>query len=412
MIPNHVAAAMSALDLELARAVPPGGNWRQVPEAFPSRRLRQIRQSAARGEGSRSSYYGRLRANEPAHTISTYFTRPGNGRHLHYDPAQDRTLSFREAARLQSFPDGFVFSGPRSAVARQIGNAVPPLLAFALARALGSPGHLVALFAGAGGLSRGFRWAGWRSLVAADVDAHALATYANNLCPRVVLGDVRDPRVRAAIVSQATIGHRRRPVVVVGGPPCQGFSTAGNRRSRADARNDLFRDYCALVEAIAPDAFLFENVPGLLDMDQGAVFTEIAAALGRVARELRVLRVCAEEHGVPQRRRRVILVGYRTLAPAPLPPGPCAPAEGGGAPVSVAAALDDLPPLQAGEDGSALPYRAAPRTAYQRLMRGELSAPEFVETLWRRASREPGDDGRNQRQREHERIGLRCCSSP
>ncbi|HOU91981.1 MAG TPA: hypothetical protein PLU22_13105, partial [Polyangiaceae bacterium] len=77
MIPNHVAAAMSALDLELARAVPPGGNWRQVPESFPSRRLRQIRESAARGEGSRSSYYGRLRASEPAHTISTYFTRPG-----------------------------------------------------------------------------------------------------------------------------------------------------------------------------------------------------------------------------------------------------------------------------------------------------------------------------------------------
>ncbi len=381
MIANHLAAAMSALDLELARAVPPGGNWRQVPESFPSRRLRQIRQSAARGEGSRSSYYGRLCASEPARTISTYFTRPGNGRHLHFDPAQDRTLSYREAARLQSFPDGFVFTGPRSSVARQIGNAVPPLLAFALARAFGRPGLLVDLFAGAGGLSLGFHWAGWRTLVASDLDAHALATYANNLCPRVVLGDVRDPGVRTAIVGEATRGPRRRPVVVVGGPPCQGFSTAGNRRSRADSRNGLFRDYCALVAAIAPDAFLFENVPGLLDMERGAVFTEVAAALGGVAKELRVLRVSAEAYGVPQRRRRVIVVGCRGLVPAPLPAGPCAPDEASSAPVTVADALDDLPPLAAGEDGTALAYRTAPRTAYQRLMRGELDAPAFVRGL-------------------------------
>ncbi len=381
MIPNHVAAAMSALDLELARAVPPGGNWRQLPESFPSRRVQQIRRSAARGEGSRSSYYGRLCAGEPAHTISTYFTRPGNGRHLHFDPAQDRTLSYREAARLQSFPDGFVFTGPRSAVARQIGNAVPPLLAFALARAFGRPGLLVDLFAGAGGLSLGFHWAGWRTLVATDVDAHALATYRRNLGPRVVLGDLREPGVRAAVVREASRGHRRGPVVVVGGPPCQGFSTAGNRRSRADARNDLFRDYCALVGAIAPDAFLFENVPGLLDMERGAVFGEVSAALGGVARELRVLRLCAEAYGVPQRRRRVIVVGCRTLAPAPLPAGPCSPGEGGGVPVSVGDALDDLPPLAAGEDGTALPYRTAPRTPYQRLMRGQLDAAAFVQSL-------------------------------
>src|SRR3954454_19678316 len=144
MIANHYSASLSEVDVAMIEAIPVGGNWKDVPLSIPSRRLDQIRASFARGEGSRSTYYGRLRPDAPSYTINTYFTRPGNGCHIHY--AQDRVLSHREAARLQSFPDHFAFMGNKAEVATQIGNAVPPLLAYQIALRLGEPGVFVDLF--------------------------------------------------------------------------------------------------------------------------------------------------------------------------------------------------------------------------------------------------------------------------
>ena len=404
MIPNHVSPKLSELDLMFARAVPPGGNWKDIPEYVPSQLLKQIRESYARGEGSRSTYYGRLLSGEPAYTISTYFGRPGNGCHLHFDASQDRTLSYREAARLQSFPDSFVFTGPNTAIAKQIGNAVPPLLAYWLAKAFGKPGILVDLFAGAGGLSLGFHWAGWKSVVASDIDEHAMATFAKNIHQNVLVGDIRAPEIRSGIIKLATAdANKKLPRVLVGGPPCQGFSTAGNRRSREDDRNHLFKDYCALVEAVAPDAFLFENVTGLLNMEGGAVFAEVVAELKKVAKEVRVWRVSADEYGVPQRRKRVIIVGFRTLKPFQLATGPLSSGLFGGAPVSVGEALSDLPALTAGQDGSALEYRTTPQTPYQRLMRGEIEASAFVGTLSKRPRSGPPEA--NQQDDERPRRG-------
>lgn len=381
MIPNHIAPKLSELDLKVARAVPPGGNWKDIPETIPSQRLKQIRESFAMGQGSRSTYYGRLLGKKPAYTISTYFGRPGNGCHLHFDASQDRTLSYREAARLQSFPDSFIFTGPNTAVAKQIGNAVPPLLAYWLAKAFGKPGILIDLFAGAGGLSLGFHWAGWQSVVASDIDEHAMATFAKNIHTNVLVGDIRTPDIRSEIIRRATTDSSKLPRVLVGGPPCQGFSTAGNRRSRDDDRNHLFKDYCALVQAIAPDAFLFENVTGLQNMEGGAVFAEVVNELRKVAKEVTIWRVSADEYGVPQRRKRIIIVGFRTKEPFHLLPGPLSGGLFGGDPISVADALDDLPALEAGQNGTDLHYRRPPRTNYQRLMRGDLTADQFTETL-------------------------------
>jgi DNA (cytosine-5)-methyltransferase 1 len=209
-----------------------------------------------------------------------------------------------------------------------------------------------------------------------------MATFAKNIHQNVLVGDIRAPEIRSGIIKLAQAdANKKVPRVLVGGPPCQGFSTAGNRRSREDDRNHLFKDYCALVEAVAPDAFLFENVTGLLNMEGGAVFAEVVAELKKVANEVRVWRVSADEYGVPQRRKRVIIVGFRTLKPFQLTTGPLASGLFGGAPVSVGEALSDLPALTAGQDGSAFMYRTAPQTPYQRLMRGEIEASAFVGTL-------------------------------
>ena len=109
-------------------------------------------------------------------------------------------------------------------------------MAFALARALGEPGALVDLFAGAGGLSLGFHWAGWSSVVANDIDKYAMQTFARNIHPNTVVGDIRDPKIKTAILDPlGAVRRRKKPLVLVGGPPCQGFSTAGNRRSLCKA---------------------------------------------------------------------------------------------------------------------------------------------------------------------------------
>ncbi len=83
-ISNHFSARLSELDMSIVRCVQPGGNWKQIPTSIPSKRVETIRQSYARGEGSRSTYYGRLRKDRPSYTINTYFSRPGNGCHIHY----------------------------------------------------------------------------------------------------------------------------------------------------------------------------------------------------------------------------------------------------------------------------------------------------------------------------------------
>ncbi len=383
LIPNHIAASMSDLDLQVARSVPCGGNWKNIPDTVASQRIKQIKSSYARGEGSRSTYYGRLKPDFPSYTVSTYFTRPGNGCHLHYDQNQNRTLSYREAARLQSFPDHFKFCGPNTSVAKQIGNAVPPLLAFALAKGFGSrTGLTVDLFAGAGGLALGFMWAGWRSAIVNDIDDYALQTFNSNLHSRIVSGDIRIPAVKRRLVELATNAREPgTPFVVLGGPPCQGFSTAGNKRSREDDRNSLFRDYCEIVDALQPSAFLFENVTGLTNMEGGAIYKELSEALGRRCDRLLAFQVAAECYGVPQRRRRVILVGLRFPASFSVPLGPLQGGLLGNSPVTVEQALDDLPALKAGQDGSHLDYRFRASSMYQRFMRGELTAAEFYDHL-------------------------------
>lgn len=388
MIPNHYSAKLSELDLAMAVHIPPGGNWKNIPINIPSKRLAQIRESYAKGGGSRSTYYGRLRADAPAYTINTYFGRPGNGCHLHYDYAggQHRVISQREAARLQSFPDNFIFLGSRTAISTQIGNAVPPLLAYQIALHLGSPGLFVDLFSGAGGLGLGFKWAGWQPVVANDIDRIALETYARNIDSSVIVGDIRNYEVFSQIVSITNTARQMNPsakLFVLGGPPCQGFSTAGNSRSRQDERNSLFKNYKQVIEAINPDGFVFENVMGLLNMEGGYVFEQIKTAFASVTDQLYVWKLNTADYGIPQRRRRVILIGLQQETQHIPPPTPICDSDGSGLlglspAVSVYEALSDLPPLEAGQDGENLDYVIPPVTGYQCLMRNTIAPSQYL----------------------------------
>lgn len=322
---HHTYPTMSAHDLEVVGYIPQGGNWTSIPESVPSKRLEQIREmTKERGGLVRTSYYGRLRPDQPAYTIATYYNRPGNGTNI--PPWENRVLTSREAARLQSFPDWYIFASKETAVRKQIGNAVPPLLAYALGNQLiqHCEKTCVDLFAGAGGLSLGLELAGFDVVAASDHDQRAAQTYTfNRPCEDLPsphssmtyfsLGDVSDIRVRKTMVNDFKIKLGIRPLgLLVGGPPCQGFSTAG-WRSEADARNDLAAIFLEFVEHLKPEIVVLENVEGLLSYQKGRVVAQLLGALHEIGYDTGsspwVLN--AECFGVPQMRRRVFIVATK-----------------------------------------------------------------------------------------------------
>jgi DNA (cytosine-5)-methyltransferase 1 len=157
-----------------------------------------------------------------------------------------------------------------------------------------------------------------------------------------------------------------------------------------DDRNWLFRQYQALIDAIEPDGFIFENVTGLLNMEGGQVFDMVKAELSTSAPRLVVWKLQAEEYAVPQRRTRVFILGDCSGRIGNTPPSKTTmmiPPSGQMVlamlpeAIAVEEALSDLPPLQHGEDGSMKPYRCPPRNPYQQLMRGEITPAQYLEAL-------------------------------
>ncbi|MFA5762739.1 MAG: DNA cytosine methyltransferase [Bacilli bacterium] len=172
---------------------------------------------------------------------------------------------------------------------------------------------IVDLFAGAGGLSEGFRQAGYRVIAGADSDPDAAATYALNFPESLTItGDLRRPNVREQVLDAA-----RAARIVVGGPPCQAFSQVRNHsRLIDDPRNSLYREFIEVVRSTLPLAFVMENVTG---MDQMGVREQITADLsldGEYAVLPQVLD--AANFGVPQTRKRLLFVGiHRSFNTAP-----------------------------------------------------------------------------------------------
>jgi DNA (cytosine-5)-methyltransferase 1 len=168
------------------------------------------------------------------------------------------------------------------------------------------PPTVIDLFAGAGGISEGFRQAGFRPIAATDIDPDACATYALNFPEaRVIHGDLRAPRV-----AQELLEASRGADVVVGGPPCQAFSQVRNHvRLIDDPRNSLYKEFVHVVSEVLPPAFLMENVTGI---DEMGFREQIVADLelgGEYLVEPQV--IDAADVCVPQTRRRLIFIGVR-----------------------------------------------------------------------------------------------------
>lgn len=162
----------------------------------------------------------------------------------------------------------------------------------------------VDLFAGAGGISQGFRQAGWLPVAGTDVDPDACATYARNFPEATtVCGDIRTARIRGELI-EASDGVD----VVVGGPPCQGFSQVrSHARLIDDPKNSLYREFVRLVGYLKPKAFVMENVPGMAQM---GIVEQVEQDLGRRGRyRVHAMLLDAADFGVPQTRKRIVFIG-------------------------------------------------------------------------------------------------------
>lgn len=159
-----------------------------------------------------------------------------------------------------------------------------------------APLTVVDLFSGAGGLSLGFHRAGFKTLLAVDHFGAATTTFEKNLGGPVVNGEISE----ATELPHAT--------VIAGGPPCQGFSSAGLRRL-GDERNTLVSVFANLIAKTRPMAFLFENVEGFLTGENGDRVLDLLAPLVRAGYQIHLRKVNVANFGVPQHRKRVIAIG-------------------------------------------------------------------------------------------------------
>ena len=228
------------------------------------------------------------------------------------------------------------------------------------------------LFSGCGGLTMGLSMAGIRSIFASDIDEIAAKTFQLNfpdtpfLCKSIT--DIEKGEVDAMLDGQ-------RPDIIVGGPPCQGFSLANKRRSRVadDPRNKLFYGFVKFINWYSPRAFVMENVKGLLSMKNGEVIKTIldefrhAGEYGGYDVECKVL--LASDYGVPQNRERVIIIGTRRdLGLHPRHPQP----QVSDHRITVDEAISDLPQIKACEGAEVMEYPVEPQNEYQRLMRQHM----------------------------------------
>ncbi|HVA90742.1 MAG TPA: DNA cytosine methyltransferase [Chloroflexota bacterium] len=167
--------------------------------------------------------------------------------------------------------------------------------------------EVISVFSGAGGLSLGFTNAGLKPLFGVDSNLDACKSYEKNLeVPSYNLdlnADDQAPLLKL-------LENHRKPLAVIGGPPCQGFSTAGNRTGR-DPRNNLIFNYFALVEYLQPRWFLFENVEGLLTSGGGKGVFELVRRFLSLGYSVRLEKVNFAAFGLPQSRKRVIIIGNR-----------------------------------------------------------------------------------------------------
>lgn len=215
---------------------------------------------------------------------------------------------------------------------------------------------VIDLFSGVGGFSLGFQKAGFEIVLANEIDSSIAFSYTQNH-PNVqmVNGDIS--QLDEEFLSQ----YKGKVDIIVGGPPCQGFSQKGSRKLLDDERNFLFKEYYRVVKFLKPKYFLMENVPNILTANHGSFKTEIFSLFRELGYHLDADILNSFDFGIPQIRKRAFILGALE-APVQLPTMY-------ESPVTVKDAMGDLAYLNSGEGQHIQDYKYESLTEYQKKMR-------------------------------------------
>lgn len=223
--------------------------------------------------------------------------------------------------------------------------------------------NILDLFSGAGGLSYGIhKNKNFTTKVALDFNEWAGETFKRNMPDTdVIVGNITDSKIKESVISAS---KKAQVNMVVGGPPCQGFSLKGKKLGLKDPRNFLFIEYLRIVQELQPEVFVIENVKALLSTSAGWFKKQITNKIEGMGYHVSVGVLNAKDFGVPQSRQRAIFICSKSIT-IPLPE-----------PVvseytTVRDAIEDLAFLNSGEGSFEQEYANEPTSEYQRIMRAK-----------------------------------------
>ncbi len=217
------------------------------------------------------------------------------------------------------------------------------------------------IFSGAGGLSLGAMNAGIEIPIAIEKDPNAAKTFqTNHPSSKVITDDISNINPQSLNITN--------PLIIFGGPPCQGFSLSNSKtRNEKNENNKLYREFIRFIKELKPKWFLFENVEGIVSFNKGETIKQIKQNFEELGYTINYKVLTASDYGVPQDRNRFILVGNKEGICFEFP-------ERQGKKISVREAIGDLPYLSNGQLEKVLPYGNLPSKYAKRLRNGSKKA--------------------------------------
>ncbi len=224
--------------------------------------------------------------------------------------------------------------------------------------------NVIDFFSGCGGLSYGFLQAGYNVIIGIDNDKAALQTFEYNHPHSLgLMLDLFDKNFMDVLDKNV---NKRSIDVIIGGPPCQGFSLTGARDSN-DKRNQLFRTMFVAIDKYSPKVVVIENVPGLKTLYGGYYYNEITNEFEKRRYHWEAKVLYAPEYGIPQIRRRLVFIATREdLAPVKHPTPLITNSKEY---ITTEEAISDLPPVIYGEEDNFIQYNNEPKFPYAKKMR-------------------------------------------
>lgn len=235
--------------------------------------------------------------------------------------------------------------------------------------------NVVDLFCGCGGLSKGFLDAGYNVVLGVDFNDKALETFEKNHGNAKAMKLDLFNHDNIDIIIKYLKENNKKIDVLVGGPPCQGFSVAGPRDMN-DKRNYLYLAMVKLAEKLQPKVVLLENVPGMIQVNDGIGAKRIVSDFKKIGYNMTPKLLYAPDYGVPQIRKRVFFVGLKNSKESFVFPKPIMNKDNY---ITCKEAIGDLPSLQT-ENGDIIygdeiqNYSMKPQNDYQKLMRKNSSS--------------------------------------